>query len=100
MTGGGTARCYQTTEAAGVAEGYVDAMADLVDSWVSQGSTTADYVFGQYASKGSTGLRKYVYSTSNLKYGRGLGEHTSQRVRYSGDYQRMVDECAHGPDDE
>ncbi|KAH9025324.1 hypothetical protein EDB84DRAFT_1504727 [Lactarius hengduanensis] len=51
-----------TTEAAGVAEGYADAMED----WVSQGSTTADYVFGQYASKGSTGLRKYVYSTSNV----------------------------------
>ncbi|KAH9020575.1 Fungalysin metallopeptidase-domain-containing protein [Lactarius pseudohatsudake] len=62
MTGGGTARCYQTSEAAGVAEGYADAMAD----WVSQGSTTADYVFGQYVSKGSTGLRNYAYSTSDV----------------------------------
>ncbi|KAI9456869.1 metalloprotease, partial [Lactarius psammicola] len=60
MTGGGTARCYQTPEAAGVAEGYADAMAD----WMSQGGTTADYIFGQYASKGSTGLRNYPYSTS------------------------------------
>ncbi|KAH8991258.1 Fungalysin metallopeptidase-domain-containing protein [Lactarius akahatsu] len=62
MTGGGTARCFQTSESAGVAEGYADAMAD----WVSQGGTTADFVFGQYASKSSTGLRKYVYSTSNV----------------------------------
>ncbi|KAH8978800.1 Fungalysin metallopeptidase-domain-containing protein [Lactarius hatsudake] len=62
MTGGGTARCYQTSEAAGVAEGYADAMAD----WMSQGSTTADYVFGQYVGKGSTGLRNYAYSTSNV----------------------------------
>ncbi|KAH9174152.1 Fungalysin metallopeptidase-domain-containing protein [Lactarius sanguifluus] len=62
MTGGGTARCYQTTEAAGVAEGYADAMAD----WMSQGSTTADYVFGQYVGKGSTGLRNYAYSTSDV----------------------------------
>ncbi|KAH9020570.1 Fungalysin metallopeptidase-domain-containing protein [Lactarius pseudohatsudake] len=61
MTGGGTARCFQTSESAGVAEGYADAMAD----WVSQGSTTADFVFGQYASKSSTGLRNYAYSTSN-----------------------------------
>ncbi|KAH9173736.1 Fungalysin metallopeptidase-domain-containing protein [Lactarius sanguifluus] len=62
MTGGGTARCYQTTEAAGVAEGYADAMAD----WMSQGSTTTDYVFGKYASKSSTGLRKHIYSTSDV----------------------------------
>ncbi|KAH8978807.1 Fungalysin metallopeptidase-domain-containing protein [Lactarius hatsudake] len=62
MTGGGTARCFQTSESAGVAEGYADAMAD----WMSQGGTTADYVFGKYASKSSTGLRKYVYSTSNV----------------------------------
>ncbi|KAH9053792.1 Fungalysin metallopeptidase-domain-containing protein [Lactarius vividus] len=62
MTGGGTARCYQTSEAAGVAEGYADAMAD----WVSQGSTTADYVFGRWASTAPTGLRNYAYSTSNV----------------------------------
>ncbi|KAH9029325.1 Fungalysin metallopeptidase-domain-containing protein [Lactarius deliciosus] len=62
MTGGGTARCFQTSESAGVAEGYADAMAD----WMSQGSTTADYVFGKYASKSSTGLRKHIYSTSDV----------------------------------
>ncbi|KAH9174149.1 Fungalysin metallopeptidase-domain-containing protein [Lactarius sanguifluus] len=62
MTGGGTARCFQTSESAGVAEGYADAMAD----WMSQGGTTADYVFGKYASKSSTGLRKHVYSTSDV----------------------------------
>ncbi|KAH8978806.1 metalloprotease [Lactarius hatsudake] len=62
MTGGGTARCYQSSEAAGVAEGYADAMAD----WMSQGSTTDDYVFGKYVSKSSTGLRKHVYSISNV----------------------------------
>ncbi|KAI9434966.1 Fungalysin metallopeptidase-domain-containing protein [Lactarius indigo] len=28
MTGGGTARCFQTSESAGVAEGYADAMAE------------------------------------------------------------------------
>ncbi|KAH9053793.1 metalloprotease [Lactarius vividus] len=62
MTGGGTARCYQTSEAVGVAEGYADAMAD----WVSQGNTTADYVFGRWASTGTTGLRNYAYSTSDV----------------------------------
>ncbi|KAH8991259.1 Fungalysin metallopeptidase-domain-containing protein [Lactarius akahatsu] len=62
MTGGGTARCFQTSESAGVAEGYADAMAD----WFSQGGTTADFVFGRDASKSSTGLRKYAYSTSNV----------------------------------
>ncbi|KAH9174148.1 Fungalysin metallopeptidase-domain-containing protein [Lactarius sanguifluus] len=60
MTGGGTARCFQTLEAAAVAEGYSDAVADAL----SQGDNLHDYVFGADVSNNPTGLRMYPYSNS------------------------------------
>ncbi|KAH8983996.1 Fungalysin metallopeptidase-domain-containing protein [Lactarius hatsudake] len=58
MTGGGTARCFQTLEAGAVAEGYSDAVADAL----SQGNNVHDYIFGADVSNNSTGLRMYPYS--------------------------------------
>ncbi|KAH8828201.1 Fungalysin metallopeptidase-domain-containing protein [Flagelloscypha sp. PMI_526] len=61
MTGGGTGRCLQTTEAGGMGEGWSDAMAD----WNHQnGTTTADFVLGQYVINDAAGIRSHPYSTS------------------------------------
>ncbi|KAI9456865.1 Fungalysin metallopeptidase-domain-containing protein [Lactarius psammicola] len=60
MTGGGTARCFQTLEAAAIAEGYADAMADAI----SQNQNPVDYVFGRGLSNSPNGLRTYPYSMS------------------------------------
>ncbi|KAH9056488.1 Fungalysin metallopeptidase-domain-containing protein [Lactarius vividus] len=60
MTGGGTARCLQTTEAGGMGEGWSDAMAD----WASQGATTIDFVLGTFVFNDPAGLRSHPYSTS------------------------------------
>ncbi|KAF6746342.1 metalloprotease [Ephemerocybe angulata] len=70
MTGGGTARCLQTTEAGGMGEGWSDAMAE----WTEQKSgTVKDYVLGDYVMGNTAGIRKYPYSTSKttnpLTYG-------------------------------
>ncbi|KAF8331552.1 Fungalysin metallopeptidase-domain-containing protein [Amanita rubescens] len=60
MTGGGTGRCLQSTEAAGLGEGWSDAMAD----WMQQkGATIADFAIGQYVTGNSHGVRHYPYST-------------------------------------
>ncbi|KAI9434882.1 Fungalysin metallopeptidase-domain-containing protein [Lactarius indigo] len=60
MTGGGTGRCLQTTEAGGMGEGWSDALAD----WFFQGATTVDFVLGQYVSNNPAGIRSHPYSTS------------------------------------
>ncbi|KAH9053788.1 Fungalysin metallopeptidase-domain-containing protein [Lactarius vividus] len=57
MTGGATARCFQTLEAGAVAEGFADAIA----MW--QNETTSDYSFGVGVS--TIGFRTHPYSTSN-----------------------------------
>ncbi|KAH9013761.1 Fungalysin metallopeptidase-domain-containing protein [Lactarius hengduanensis] len=54
MTGGGTARCLQTTEAGGMGEGC----------WASQGSTTVDFVLGTFVTNDPAGIRSHPYSTS------------------------------------
>ncbi|KAF8638159.1 hypothetical protein AX17_002402 [Amanita inopinata Kibby_2008] len=60
MTGGGTGRCLQATEAAGMGEGWSDAMAE----WVRQkNGTVRDFVMGQYVSGHPKGIRSYPYST-------------------------------------
>ncbi|GLB39054.1 putative peptidase M36 family protein [Lyophyllum shimeji] len=60
MTGGGTGRCLQTTEARGLGEGWSDAMAD----WVSQKSATVpDFVAGSWITNRPRGIRTYPYST-------------------------------------
>ncbi|TFY82314.1 hypothetical protein EWM64_g1700 [Hericium alpestre] len=61
MTGGGTGRCLQTTEAGGMGEGWSDAMADWSEA---KGAPLADYVLGQYVTDDSGGIRSHPYSTS------------------------------------
>ncbi|KAK0450463.1 Fungalysin metallopeptidase-domain-containing protein [Desarmillaria tabescens] len=61
LTGGGTARCLQTLESAGLGEGWSDAMAE----WTEQtSSTVSDYVLGVWVSNNPRGIRHYPYSTN------------------------------------
>ncbi|CAL1708409.1 unnamed protein product [Somion occarium] len=61
MTGGGTGRCLQTTEAGGMGEGWSDALAE----WTEHDSATvSDYVMGQYVIDDPAGIRSHPYSTS------------------------------------
>ncbi|TFK72837.1 hypothetical protein BDN72DRAFT_283561 [Pluteus cervinus] len=61
MTGGGTARCLQTTEAGGMGEGWGDALAD----WTEKTSAAVpDYVMGQYVIGDAGGIRTHPYSTN------------------------------------
>ena len=61
MTGGGTGRCLQTTEAGGMGEGWSDAMAE----WMHQKSATvSDFVMGQWVINDNAGIRSHPYSTS------------------------------------
>ncbi|KAJ7895239.1 Fungalysin metallopeptidase-domain-containing protein [Mycena olivaceomarginata] len=61
MTGGGTGRCLQTTEAGGMGEGWSDAMADWNEKTTS---AVPDYVLGQYVIDDPAGIRSHPYSTS------------------------------------
>ncbi|KAH9912689.1 Fungalysin metallopeptidase-domain-containing protein [Epithele typhae] len=64
MTGGGTGRCLQSTEAAGMGEGWSDAMAD----WFHKTSSSVpDFVMGQYVINDGAGIRNYPYSTSAVR---------------------------------
>ncbi|KAF9486176.1 hypothetical protein BDN70DRAFT_988183 [Pholiota conissans] len=70
LTGGGTGRCLQTTEAGGMGEGWSDALA----SWTEKTSSAVpDYVLGQYVYNHAGGIRTYPYSTST----------TTNPLRYS-----------------
>ncbi|KAI3608437.1 putative extracellular elastinolytic metalloproteinase precursor [Moniliophthora roreri] len=62
LTGGGTGRCLQTTEAAGMGEGWSDVVAD----WFSQSDSAnvRDFVFGSWVENNTIGLRSHPYSTS------------------------------------
>ncbi|ESK87636.1 putative extracellular elastinolytic metalloproteinase precursor [Moniliophthora roreri MCA 2997] len=62
LTGGGTGRCLQTTEAGGMGEGWSDALAD----WFSHSDSAAvtDFVMGQWVENNSGGIRTHPYSTS------------------------------------
>ncbi|KAK0466637.1 Fungalysin metallopeptidase-domain-containing protein [Armillaria novae-zelandiae] len=60
LTGGGTARCLQTVESAGLGEGWSDTMAE----WTEQKSATiSDYVLGVWVTNNPAGARDYPYST-------------------------------------
>ncbi|KAI0785688.1 Fungalysin metallopeptidase-domain-containing protein [Abortiporus biennis] len=61
MTGGGTGRCLQTTEAGGMGEGWSDAMAEWLEH---SDATVPDYVLGQYVTNDAAGIRSHPYSTS------------------------------------
>ncbi|KZV85209.1 putative extracellular elastinolytic metallo proteinase precursor [Exidia glandulosa HHB12029] len=70
LTGGGTGRCLQTTEAGGMGEGWSDAFAD----WTEQaGPTIRDFTMGAFVISDSAGIRSHPYSTSTttnpLNYG-------------------------------
>ncbi|GLB39392.1 putative fungalysin metallopeptidase (M36) [Lyophyllum shimeji] len=61
MTGGGTGRCLQTTEAGGMGEGWSDAMAD----WTEHNSSAVpDFVLGAYVENKASGIRTHPYSTN------------------------------------
>ncbi|KAJ3517106.1 hypothetical protein NLJ89_g723 [Agrocybe chaxingu] len=69
MTGGGTARCLQTTESGGLGEGWSDAFA----GWMEQSSReTKDITIGSYVYNRTRGLRRFPYSvnttTNPLRY--------------------------------
>ncbi|TCD65836.1 hypothetical protein EIP91_002141 [Steccherinum ochraceum] len=61
LTGGGTGRCLQTTEAGGMGEGWSDAFAEWTEH---KDSTVPDYVMGQYVTNDAAGIRTHPYSTS------------------------------------
>ncbi|KII83791.1 hypothetical protein PLICRDRAFT_58243 [Plicaturopsis crispa FD-325 SS-3] len=61
MTGGGTGRCLQTTEAGGMGEGWSDAFAEWTEH---SDNTVPDYVMGQYVINDPAGIRTHPYSTS------------------------------------
>ncbi|KAF8638762.1 hypothetical protein AX17_001978, partial [Amanita inopinata Kibby_2008] len=62
LASGGTGRCLQTIESAGLGEGWSDAMAD----WTQKTSSAVpDYVLGQYVMNTPAGKRKHPYSTSS-----------------------------------
>ncbi|KAH7101039.1 Fungalysin metallopeptidase-domain-containing protein [Auriculariales sp. MPI-PUGE-AT-0066] len=61
MTGGGTAKCLQTTEALGLGEGWSDAFAD----WVQQtGKPVKDWTTGGYVLNNTAGVRSHPYSVN------------------------------------
>ena len=67
MTGGGTGRCLQTTEAGGMGEGWSDAFAD----WNAQSSATvADFKLGEFVYNKNIRTKPYSTSatTNNLRY--------------------------------
>ncbi|KAL5631553.1 hypothetical protein ACGC1H_007167 [Rhizoctonia solani] len=70
LTGGGTGRCLQTTEAGGMGEGWSDAFAE----WIGQTSANiTDFTLGSYVTKDAAGIRSHPYSTNKttnpLTYG-------------------------------
>ncbi|KDQ13806.1 hypothetical protein BOTBODRAFT_361187 [Botryobasidium botryosum FD-172 SS1] len=61
MTGGGTGRCLQTTEAGGMGEGWSDVLA----FWTEQKSATPyDWTLAGYVRNSPNGLRTVPYSTN------------------------------------
>ncbi|KAG8827740.1 hypothetical protein FRC19_000749 [Serendipita sp. 401] len=61
MTGGGTARCLQTTESRGMGEGWSDAFA----SWMEhKDSSVPDFALAKWVYNSPNGLRNYPYSTN------------------------------------
>ncbi|KAH9850436.1 Fungalysin metallopeptidase-domain-containing protein [Lenzites betulinus] len=60
MTGGGTGRCLQTTEAGGMGEGWSDANAEWTEH---KNATVVDFVLGQYVINDPAGIRSHPYST-------------------------------------
>ncbi|CAE6377925.1 unnamed protein product [Rhizoctonia solani] len=70
LTGGGTGRCLQTTEAGGMGEGWSDALADITEM---NSATLSDFTLGSFVTGQAGGIRSHPYSTSKttnpLTYG-------------------------------
>ncbi|KAG8762487.1 hypothetical protein FRC12_009015 [Ceratobasidium sp. 428] len=63
LTGGGSGRCLQTTEAGGMGEGWSDALADWTEQ-KSAASVDEDFVLGDYVVNKAAGIRSRPYSTN------------------------------------
>lgn len=61
MTGGGTGRCLQTTEAGGLGEGWSDTFAFVTEQ---KSNTPVDFVVGAYVINNPAGIRSHPYSIS------------------------------------
>ncbi|KAK0431441.1 Fungalysin metallopeptidase-domain-containing protein [Armillaria borealis] len=61
LTGGGTGRCLQTTEAGGMGEGWSDAMAEWTEH---KDSTVPDYALATWVFNNPAGIRTHPYSTN------------------------------------
>ncbi|KAK0184108.1 Fungalysin metallopeptidase-domain-containing protein [Armillaria mellea] len=61
LTGGGTGRCLQTTEAGGMGEGWSDAMAEWTEH---KDSSVPDYVLATWVFNNPAGIRTHPYSTN------------------------------------
>ncbi|CAE6407365.1 unnamed protein product [Rhizoctonia solani] len=61
LTGGGTGRCLQSTEAGGMGEGWSDAMADITEA---KTKPIPDFTLGSYVVNNPKGIRSYPYSTN------------------------------------
>ncbi|KAH7108444.1 Fungalysin metallopeptidase-domain-containing protein [Auriculariales sp. MPI-PUGE-AT-0066] len=62
MTGGGTAQCLNSVEAAGMGEGWSDAFANWV--WQTKQTEFMDMTVGDYAGDSKGGIRTFPYSTN------------------------------------
>jgi extracellular elastinolytic metalloproteinase len=62
LTGGGVANCLQTTESAGLGEGWSDAMAEWA---LLKRSPVPDFILGTYAQADPKGIRTAPYSTDH-----------------------------------
>ncbi|KAI5116385.1 hypothetical protein M0805_005882 [Coniferiporia weirii] len=60
LTGGGTGRCLQTTEAGGMGEGWSDAFAE----WTEQTADIIDFTLGGYVTDNPAGIRSVPYSSN------------------------------------
>ncbi|PPR02915.1 hypothetical protein CVT24_012208 [Panaeolus cyanescens] len=61
LTGGGSARCLQTTIAAGLGEGW----SDMFANWFQQdGPVPTDFSIGEYVMNRPKGIRRFPYSTN------------------------------------
>lgn len=60
LTGGGTGRCLQTTEAGGMGEGWSDTLASMTEI---KGAPLADFTLGSFVTINKAGIRSHPYST-------------------------------------
>ncbi|KAG8754500.1 hypothetical protein FRC12_011169 [Ceratobasidium sp. 428] len=61
LTGGGSGRCLQSTEAGGMGEGWSDWMASIVEL---KSDDVPDFTMGSYVTNNPAGIRTHPYSTS------------------------------------